>query len=1419
MLDMPLDKTPFFQQIATWKLVLLLSVYFPLAWGAVELSDNPDNVAMIWYANAWGASILASIPYRRWPLSILVIAIATFLASYIGGSSVSQCFSYVIADLFEMILVSNVLKNLGFWPYLSNSAKTLSRMLIYAIVLPAILSGVVAAILLPVPSGGRVFTVISWFAGSVIGAISLIPLMSVVWCDLAEKGKISFLNGKNIIVALLAGAISFLALKTFGNPFVFIAGLLVLVALNSTFGGVALAVFVCAAVVGLGIAEGYFVLRPVENVWAELPRMLPIVMAAVPALMLSVYVGNNERQADQLRKRELELENELEQRHQLFENSSDGILLLNSSFSPVIANSRMERLLDYTEAELMELKLSDFLPGMDEAELHERLSALSGNSVTFETSIRRRDGTLIQVEVSGAQATWDNRNVWMLASRDITERKLNQKRVESLLEFTQKIVESSPAGVLVYDENGQCILANRSAAIILGIPQQTLATQNYHHIEPWKKSSLYSLALKALNSGRIESDIVHVVSSSGKDVWLQVYFNRFEEAGTQRLLLLISDNSELMQAQAQLEQARHDLSNILDAIPSLIAYWDRNLTNRFTNRAYYEWFDKDPEDIRGKHVTQVYGNELYQRLQPRIEAVLSGEPQIFEASQKNREGIEHHVIANYLPDLRDGKVEGFYVLVHDVTSLKETEQKLRQTLAEAQEAHRLAEQASRAKSDFVANMSHEIRTPLNAVLGLTQLMQETDLDDRQRGYLSKINTSSKALLHVLNDILDFAKVEAGRMVLEQSRFRLEDLFENISDLFAASASSRGIELFVELGAGVDSEIIGDALRLGQVLNNLVGNAVKFTHEGEVHVKVEALENNSEELRLLFSVRDTGIGLTAEQQKGLFEEFTQADTSTTRKYGGTGLGLAISKRLVELMGGTLQVESEFGKGSEFFFIIEVPRVLNLDEQRQVNEFHYSRALVVDDHPVSCEIMSRILTNWGLEASCASSGREALSLVAYAAEQGKPYNLLLLDWRMPEIDGLEVIDRLKAEVAEGRLIEMPTVVMVTEADRQDVIAAAGGSFAHPVLMKPITPSRLFDALSTMPGQPSRKASMEQRGQKISAFQRGMVLRGLKVLLVEDNPVNQQVAGEILGRMGISVTIAVNGLEAVKAVAQAAFDIVLMDLQMPEMDGFEATRKIREDHDPQDLPIIAMTAAAMSDDRHATEAAGMNGHVAKPIDLDELVNELIKWAPAHLSEIEQVNIPSIKGTTILDPNRLSTINIDAALSLLGGDADLLLRTLVVFRSSFANFAVDLGQALAADDLSTAVRLLHTLKGSAGNIGADKIYRLARQYEDELRAQRPESSAELLLELERLMHQIDDVAISESKPLASAIPGDLPAHLSELESMLNKNLIVPDRLLMMLRALEKNNKDAAQVLESLDQFDYDSARAAFMKLKAELE
>jgi len=1414
MLNLSVEQSHYFKNMTAWKLVLLLSVYFILAWGAVRLSDKPDNVAMIWYANAWGSSILASISYRRWLLSFVVLAIASFLANVAAGSQVSQASLFIIANLFEMGLVGFALKKLGVWPIISLNAKTLSRTFFYAVLVPGVLAGIMAACVLPAPPAGRDFTAVSWFVGSVIGAISLLPLMSVVWCDLAESRKLTFLNIKDILTAVLAGTITLLALKTFGNPFVFIAGVLVLVALRTSFGGVGIAILTCSFVVGISIAEGYFVLRPVHNVWAELPRMLPIVMAAVPALMLSVYVGNNRRQADQLRKREADLENELEQRHQLFENSSDGILLLNSSFSPVIANSRMERLLDYSEAELMELKLSDFLPGMDEAELHERLSALSGNSVTFETSIRRRDGTLIQVEISGAHAIWDNRQVWMLASRDITERKLNQKRVESLLEFTQKIVQSSPAGVLVYDENGQCILANRSAAAILGMPQQILATQNYHHIEPWRKSSLYSLALKALESGRIESDIVHVVSSSGKDVWLQVYFNRFEEAGTQRLLLLISDNTELMQAQAQLEQARHDLSSILNAIPSSIAYWDRNLINRFTNRAYNEWFQMGEESIKGRHISEVCNPDLYQRIKPRIRQVLNGEPQTFESSQVMNDGVEHHVIVNYLPDFRDGKTEGYYVLAHDVTSLKETEQKLRQTLAEAQEAYRQAEDASRAKSDFVANMSHEIRTPLNAVLGLTQLMQETTLDDRQRGYLAKINTSSKALLHVLNDILDFAKVEAGRMVLEQSRFRLEDLFENISDLFAASASSRGIELFVELGADVDTEVIGDSLRLGQILNNLVGNAVKFTHEGEVHVKVESTASTADTTRLRFSVRDTGIGLTQDQQMRLFEEFTQADTSTTRKYGGTGLGLAISKRLVELMGGTLQVESEFGKGSEFYFIIEVPRVQDI-EAREISEFQYSRALVIDDHPVSCEIMSRILINWGLEASCAGSGREALSLIMASGEEGRPYNLLLLDWRMPEIDGLEVIERLKTEVAENRLQVMPTIVVVTEADRQDVISAAGGTFAHPVLMKPVTPSRLFDVLATVPGHPSRSSSLQQSGEKVNAFERGMVLKGLNVLLVEDNPVNQQVASEILGRMGISVSIAENGLEAISAVDAGRFDVVLMDLQMPEMDGFEATRKIREKPDYKDLPIIAMTAAAMSDDREATQAAGMNGHVAKPIDLDELVNELIKWAPANLIEENKLSVQSPEIKTASDSALLPAINMPVALTLFGGDLDLLLRTLQVFRSSFAGFAVQLGQALAANDMDTALRLLHTLKGSAGNVGAEKVYRLARHYEGELRADRPESSTELLSELEELFRQIDNAAVSKSKRPMSAVSENLQEDLSELESLLNRNLVIPERLLEVLDSIVGDNPDASDVIKSLEQFDFAAARAAFGKLK----
>ena len=516
------------------------------------------------------------------------------------------------------------------------------------------------------------------------------------------------------------------------------------------------------------------------------------------------------------------------------------------------------------------------------------------------------------------------------------------------------------------------------------------------------------------------------------------------------------------------------------------------------------------------------------------------------------------------------------------------------------------EKANEAKSAFLANMSHEIRTPMNAVLGLSHLALKADPSPRLRDYLIKIRSSGQHLLGIINEILDFSKIEAGKLAVESIEFDLDKVLENVSNLIAEKASDKGLELIFDIEPSVVStRLKGDPLRLGQILINFCNNAVKFTEKGDVVVRAHVIGAAEEGLVVKFSVSDTGIGMTPAQIERLFQAFEQADTSTTRKYGGTGLGLAISKRLAELMGGDVGVTSELGKGSTFWFTAHLgkgtvaprPNLLRSDLRGR-------RVLIIDDNSSARAVLSNMLRNLTFVADEAASGEEGTEMVRQSAERGEPYEIIFVDWQMPVLDGIETSKRI---LSLPGLSVPPHVVMVTAYGREDVLKQAEANGLENVLVKPVTSSTLFDTIVAI-----LHAHQEATGHDQSApsFEISRT-RGTRVLLVEDNEINQEVAIGLLEDAAIQVDLAENGEIAVKMAQENNYDAVLMDMQMPVMDGIEATRAIRSHPHLQDLPIIAMTANAMAVDRDKCLNAGMNDHIGKPIDPDELFSVLLRWA----------------------------------------------------------------------------------------------------------------------------------------------------------------------------------------------------------------
>jgi PAS domain S-box-containing protein len=879
------------------------------------------------------------------------------------------------------------------------------------------------------------------------------------------------------------------------------------------------------------------------------------------------------------------------------------------------------------------------------------------------------------------------------------------EKVKQGMTVFEGYASSSPIGLYIV-QDGKFRFVNARFEEILGFSkEELLGTESLSYVHPEDRDGVRANAVRVLKNGSNKEYHPYeyrIVSKSGEYRWIMETVAPIEYEGKRAALGNFMDITESKRAEEKLRENDRLLKEAQSLGKIGNGEYDLATQQATWSDEMYRLFERDktlgPPDNRD--LANPEGNKAFtEALQF---AIGQGQEGHTDLSVHLPSGKTAFFSLSIRP-VKDekGQLVKLFTVAQDITERKKVEEAL-------QKAKETAEAATQAKSEFLAHMSHEIRTPMNAIVGLSHLALKTDLSPKQRDYLNKIQSSANALMGIINDILDLSKIEAGKLEIERTNFNMDQMVENVASMFSARVQEKGLSLNFRIAPDVPLALIGDPLRLGQVLINLLGNAVKFTESGEIRVSAELVAKETDNVTLVFSVRDTGIGMTEEQQARLFQSFTQADSSTTRKYGGTGLGLIISKQLVERMGGKIGVQSTPGMGSTFTFTAILGIQAETPSQKKVVPVALRglKVLVVDDSPEATTIMRNMLTEMSFEVTIVNSGRAALSELA---DPARNYGLVLLDWRMPDMDGFETVRRIKSQI---HLPKMPKIFMITAYGREEAMYQAKELGLDAFLVKPVSHSILFDSIM--------EAFGVGKGQSPMATPQAMEVEhliGARVLVVDDNEINQQVAQELLEGFGLSVEIAGNGKKATELLTKGSsrFDAVLMDLQMPEMDGYEATRFIRQNLKVTELPIIAMTAHALQTEINKCLEVGMNDYVAKPVEPDKLKAALLRWikprTPSPAVKVEaQISDAEAAGAL---PESMPGIDMTTALKRLMGNRKLLDKLLGDFVHNYAGISGQIRAALALGDLALAQRLVHTIKGVAGNLSAIRVFNTAQELE----------------------------------------------------------------------------------------------------------
>jgi PAS domain S-box-containing protein len=1023
----------------------------------------------------------------------------------------------------------------------------------------------------------------------------------------------------------------------------------------------------------------------------------------------------------------------------VLELAPDGLMVVDAGGHIVLANAQCEEMFGYSRTEMLGKSVEMLVPD-DVRARHDGLRAgfhasPAARAMGKARGLRaqRKDGSVFPAEISlSPLPSQDGQPAQVaLSIRDITERQRQEAAVRTSQQQLRTLVDSIRSVIFMKDRQGRHLLVNAFYEVATGISRETIVGKTDFEVMPAAAAqAIVETDRRVMESGKAVTFEETVPGPDGRPVhYLTTKVPLLDPQGTvYGMCGIATDITERKQAEADLQRRKDELQHInfrSDTALELTkaGYWHVPLDGsgwyNSSERAARIFGDLPTPDHRytlahwAEHVR--LGDEAAAKVTAEnFQAAIEGRAPFYDAVYAYKRPVDGRVVwihaLGHVVKGPDGKPKDMFGVTQDITEYKLLEREL-------VGAKQKAEEATQMKSMFLANMSHEIRTPMNAIIGLSHLALKTQLTPKQRDYVGKVHNAGTSLLAIINDILDFSKIEAGKLEIETTDFRLDEVINSVTTLTAQKAHEKGLEFLAHVSPEIPEHLLGDPLRLGQILTNFVNNAVKFTEKGEIRLSIDLVERTGEKVQLKFSVRDTGVGMTKEQAAKLFQPFTQADMSTTRKHGGTGLGLTICRRLVDLMGGRTWLESEPGVGSVFYFTVWVGVGQGTSTGKLVPErLTKLRVLVVDDNPTAREILHEPLASLVGRVDAVATGMEAINTIRQH-DKDQPYDLVFMDWRMPGMDGLQASRHLKSDET---LRHPPHIVLVTAFGREEVREEAERLQLDGFLVKPVTKSMIVDTLvNVFAVSDVTSVDAAREGGK------GVHLAGMRILLTEDNEINQQIAIELLQGVGAAVKVANNGREAVELLFNGPqpppFDLVLMDLQMPEMDGYQATAKIRSDQRFASLPIVAMTAHATIEERQRCLAAGMSDHISKPIDpglLFETVGKFHKVPGAQSPASDSPPAPA--PSTSNRPDELPSLpELDArdGLARVAGNQKLYVKLLRQFVEQQGAAPEQIAAALAKGDVSLAERLAHTVKGVAGNIGAKTVQSRAGNLEKLIR------------------------------------------------------------------------------------------------------